>query len=143
MFDLAAPIDRPIHAQHDCWSKGWRVDRDFHFSDKQSIPRVHSSQQWLTQMKGLSQPEKLVNTKLESPPDPNTVRDGSIESTNDVTHYGTYIIHASSDLYLFQIAADYHFHFVRHFLRKHGIKEFTGSWSQKPGPLSYTVADLF
>ncbi|MBL9004832.1 MAG: hypothetical protein JNJ46_11330 [Myxococcales bacterium] len=110
-------------------------------ADKSVCPRVHSSNAWLEQMAGLGTPMDLINTKLE--PDPKAVLDGLLEGTDGYTRYGTYIVQATSDLYLFQIAADYHFHFVRNFLKRHDIMTFGGSWSQQIGPLSQTVTDLF
>lgn len=45
--------------------------------------------------------------------------------------------------YLFQIAADYHFHFVKHYLETHNIYRFRGTWSQQTSALSPDVSRLF
>jgi hypothetical protein len=79
----------------------------------------------------------------EKEPDPNAVLSGMLEKSTAWSRYGTYVVHARSDLYLFQIAADYHFHFVRHWLKDKGIRNFTGSWSSQMGPVAPTISDLF
>lgn len=110
-------------------------------------PRQFSSVQWQTQMRkvNLAPPENadLIDAKAE--PDSKAVLAGLVETSvgTGPTRYGTITVNATSDLYLFQIAVDYHFHFVKHWLKTKGIMEFTGSWSQKTGPLSPMVTDLF
>jgi|GEM_PF-1403439 len=84
-----------------------------------------------------------INIDADLEPDPNAVLDGAIEMTKRTDRYGTDYIHINSDLYLFQIAADYHFHFVKNYLERHGIYRFTGSWSQQTSALSPDVSSLF
>jgi hypothetical protein len=76
-------------------------------------------------------------------PDANAVLDGMIEETAAKSRFGTNYVNVNSDLYLFQIAADYHFHFVKHYLESHDIYKFTGSWSQQTSALSPEVSNLF
>ncbi len=84
-----------------------------------------------------------TNINVDSEPDSNAVLDGMIEMTDRSDRYGTDIVSINSDLYLFQIAADYHFHFVKDYLERHGIYRFTGSWSQQTSALSPHVSSLF
>ena len=86
-------------------------------------------------------PASLPDASVE--PDPRTVLDGMVEKTTDVTRYGTDYVNVYSDLYLFQIAADYHFHFVKDYLARHGIYRFKGSWSQQTSALSGDLSALF
>ncbi|MFY9260361.1 MAG: DUF6765 family protein [Gallionella sp.] len=76
-----------------------------------------------------------INIDVDPEPDANSVLDGMSKGTNNVN--------INSDLYLFQIAADYHFHFVKYYLERHGIYRFTGSWSQQTSALSPDVSNLF
>lgn len=76
-------------------------------------------------------------------PDPQTVLDGMVEKTDSITRYGTDYVNIYSDLYLFQIAADYHFHFVKDYLSRHGIYRFNGAWSQQTSALSGNLSALF
>ncbi len=111
---------------------------------KTTCPRKASSDAWVSNMfnsSGVVPPSTMIDAKQE--PDKGTVLEGMLAESTSSTRYGTYYINASSDLYLFQIAADYHFHFVKDYLSKHEILEFTGSWSQKVGPLSPMITDLF
>lgn len=86
-------------------------------------------------------PSTMIDVDAE--PDSHAVLDGMVESTNRVDRYGTDYVNIESDLYLFQIAADYHFHFVRHYLESHDIYRFTGSWSQQTSALSPQVVKVF
>lgn len=112
-------------------------------ANKQVCPRVHSAQQWMKHMAGLGMPDDIIDTKKE--PDPKAVLGGLIEKTSasSYSRYGSIVVNAMSDLYLFQIAADYHFHFVQHFLKSHQILKFSGSWSSQLGPVAPTISDLF
>jgi hypothetical protein len=105
-------------------------------------PRAFSSRQWVRHLSVLGQPT-YIDAKLE--PHPGTVLDGLLEKGTGTsgTRYGTYTVHARSDLYLFQIAIDYHFHFVKNWLKKNNILEFTGTWSTEPGALSPSITELF
>lgn len=78
-------------------------------------------------------PATLINVVQE--PDPGTVMAGRVGTTNNVQ--------LDSDLYLFQIAADYHFRWVQAYLSKARLYTFSASWSQQPGPLSPAVDKLF
>ncbi len=80
---------------------------------------------------------------VDSEPDTNAVLSGMIEMTSRLDRYGTDIVSINSDLYLFQIAADYHFHFVKDYLERHGLYRFTGTWSQQVSALSPDVSSLF
>jgi hypothetical protein len=86
-------------------------------------------------------PTTIIDADPE--PDPNAVLSGMVEKTEAMHRYGTDYVNVYSDLYLFQIAADYHFHFVKNYLTRHGIYQFTGSWSQQISALSPSVANLF
>ena len=95
-------------------------------------------------MSDLGKPADVIDAAKE--PDASAVLDGVIDQTKatSTTRYGTFYVHVLSDLYLFQIAADYHFQFVRHYLKNVAeIMEFSGSWSEQLGPLSVTVSSLF
>lgn len=84
-----------------------------------------------------------TNIDVDLEPDSQAVLDGMIEATTRADRYGTDYVNVSSDLYLFQIAADYHFHFVKDYLERHGIYRFTGSWSQQRSALAPDVSNLF
>ncbi len=93
--------------------------------------RKSSANAWQTAFSDT--PSSCINVDLE--PDPIAVLDGMSKGSNNVR--------IDSDLYLFQIAADYHFHFVKNYLERHGIYRFTGSWSQQMSALSPSVSNLF
>lgn len=93
---------------------------------------------------GIEGPVHLIDVENEDP-DPRAVLSGLLDHRDRLgTRYGTYYIHAQSDLYLylFQIATDYHFQFDKNWLSKHGILDFQGSWSNSQGPLSEEIIDL-
>lgn len=110
-------------------------------ADKGVCPRAHSSTQWMQSMRDYGLPTSVIDAKKE--PDPAGVLTGMLEKSTAWSRYGTYVVHASSDLYLFQIAIDYHFHFVRHWLKANNILEFSGSWSGQVGAVAPTISDLF
>lgn len=56
---------------------------------------------------------------------------------------GTSYVNVKSDLYLFQIAVDYHFYFVKNYLERNKIYAFKGGWSEREGPLSPRVLSMF
>lgn len=101
--------------------------------------RKSSSDAWQSIFGDL--PHTLINVDLE--PDPRAVLDGMVQATDATGRYGTDFVNVYSDLYLFQIAADYHFRFVKHYLAKHGIYHFQGSWSKQTSALSPGVDALF
>ena len=76
-------------------------------------------------------PATIINATLE--PDPNAVLEGRTGSN----------VRIDSDLYLFQIAADYHYYFIKHYLSQHKIYNFTGTWGQQRSALSPDVSSLF
>lgn len=100
--------------------------------------RHHSAERWVAELGALYEvPKTCIDTRVE--PDPAAVLPGLIAKPSGLsgaTRYGTFTVGATSDLYLFQIAADYHFRFVRHWLEVNGIQTFTGSWSKQAGPVS-------
>lgn len=112
-------------------------------ANSSNCPRQHSSKEWQKYMTrvGLAPPDDIIDAKAE--PDPKAVMPGMVVQSHNVTRYGTFVVNATSDLYLFQIAADYHFHFVKHWLKQHGIMTFSGSWSQQTSALASTITDLF
>jgi len=101
--------------------------------------RKSSANAWQT----VFQDPPSTNIDVDLEPDPNAVLSGMIEMTSRPDRYGTDIVNVNSDLYLFQIAADYHFHFVKNYLERHDIYRFTGSWSQQTSALSAGVSSLF
>lgn len=111
-------------------------------ANPQVCPRKHSAEKWITEMHkvGVNRPI-FIDAKLE--PDEHAVLDGMIQQSTSSTRYGDYVVNATSDLYLFQIAVDYHFHFVRHWLAERNILTFGGSWSKQLGPLPHLITDLF
>ena len=84
-----------------------------------------------------------TNIDVIAEPDANAVLDGMIEMTTASSRFGTNYVNVNSDLYLFQIAADYHFNFVKHYLESHDIYQFKGSWSQQTSALSPEILNLF
>ncbi|MBD3560138.1 hypothetical protein H6S82_14925 [Planktothrix sp. FACHB-1355] len=94
-------------------------------------------------------PIDLIDAKKE--PDEKTVLSGQIDynphSLDPLgkTRYGTFYINLYSDLYLFQIAADYQFHFVKNWTKTHKIGTsdlFEDSWSIQLGPLSDRISEI-
>ena len=123
---------------------GSAIDHPCEIADANNCPRKESALAWMRIMRdeGLAPPTDQIDAKQE--PDPLAVLPGQIHHSTDMgTRYGTFIIDASSDLYMFQVAADYHFHFVQSWLKKHGIMTFSGTWSREMGPLGVTISDLF
>lgn len=113
-------------------------------ADKTTCPRQHSANKWLEEMRkiGVKDPTVTIDTKQE--PDSATVLDGQIDYIKQTldplgkTRYGTYYVKLTSDLYLFQIAVDYHFHFVKNWLKTNKIGSnnlFEDGWSVQEGPL--------
>lgn len=86
-------------------------------------------------------PSALPDANVE--PDPRTVLDGMVEKTSNRNRFGDDYINIYSDLYLFQIAVDYHFHFVKRYLSRHRIYEFSGSWSRQTSALTGDLSALF
>lgn len=101
--------------------------------------RSVSAAAWQTQFGDA--PATIIN--VDSEPDANAVLGGLLEATKSITRYGTHTVSLYSDLYLFQIAADYHFHFVKNYLSSKKGYTFTNSWSQQTSALAPEVSTLF
>lgn len=106
----------------------------------QVLGRQSSAEAWLKTFGDA--PTQLIN--VQSEPDPAATMAGLIQETKNMTRFGINYVNACSDLYLFQVAADYHFHFVRNYLEHFGIYQFTGAWSNQRSALDPTaVKGLF
>jgi hypothetical protein len=109
--------------------------------DPTTCPRQLSSEAWLAQFPD-DQPGTIIDAEQE--PDDGAVLPGLVEAPGfplSMTRYGDFYVNVRSDLYLFQIAADYHFHFVRNWLQRHDVLTYRGSWSMKDGPFERHAAD--
>jgi len=113
-------------------------------ADTGTCPRYHSALQWqqrMTTEANIQAPATIIDTRQE--PDPGTVLDGMLTPSDAYGRYGYYYVSASSDLYLFQIAVDYHFHWSKHYLKTRRIMNYEGSWSQQVGAVAPAIADLW
>jgi hypothetical protein len=112
-------------------------------ANKQTCPRYHSAQQWQARMTeaGISAPTTIIDTRQE--PDPGTVLPGMLTPSSAYSRYGYYYVTANSDLYLFQIAADYHFQWAKNYLKTNRILTYSGSWSKQIGAVAPAVKDLW
>lgn len=112
-------------------------------SDKKNIPRGYSAARWKEQFRStFGVPADQIDAVKE--PDPLAVLPGELARPGSYSsRYNFFTITCASELYLFQIAADYHFQFVKQWLAKHGIMQFTGSWSKQLGAVSPLVSDLW
>ena len=119
------------------------IDHPTLLSDHNQCPRHVSSLAWMQHLgaEGITNPADVIDARQE--PDPGTVLPGVLHASDSSTRYGTFVVDASSDIYMFQVAADYHFHFVKHYLHRHEILDFGGTWSAKPAALAATIDDLF
>jgi hypothetical protein len=129
---LDAPFDAALQKAVDA------IERPFDLERKEA-GRGFSAKVWQEVFSDL--PASLPDANQE--PHPQTVLDGMIEKTSSPTRYGISYVNIHSDLYLFQIAADYHFHFVKDYLSRHGIYEFRSSWSHQTSALSGDLSGLF
>lgn len=120
-------------------------------ADKNNSPRVYSSSKWKDEMnkENIPEPKDIINPELE--PDKQAVFSGQIDyiphSLDPLgkSRYGTYYVDVASDLYLFHIAADYQFHFVKNWTKTHKIGPddlFEDSWSSQLGPLSNQISEI-
>ncbi len=128
------------------------ISKGVELADKNQCPRVHSSHSWIEEMGsvGITPPAKLIDCRIE--PDDCAKMGGQLDykpylsgPLAGTSRYGTFYINVESDLYLFQIAADYHFHFVKHWMQKHQIGPtdlFEDGWSIQLGPLSDQIAEI-
>ncbi|NJL59956.1 MAG: hypothetical protein HC887_10255 [Desulfobacteraceae bacterium] len=103
--------------------------------------RVFSAKAWIRHAKI----PNALQIDVEKEPCQQAVLDGKVTKPNVVsgkTAYGTFALDLKTpkgnicDLYLFHIAADYHFHFVRDWLQRENIAKLEDGWSTAPGPLS-------
>lgn len=101
--------------------------------------RAFSAQAWQKIFGDL--PADLPDANVE--PDARTVLHGVVRKTDHPDRFGIYYVNVYSDLYLFQIAADYHFHFVKQYLSKQGIYRFRSAWSQEISSLKGDLSALF
>lgn len=101
--------------------------------------RKNSADAWLE----ILRPKQIHEIDVIKEPDSKAILSGMVAVSQDSHRYGTSYVNIQSDLYLFQIAADYHFHFIKHYLKKNDIYHFTGSWSQQTSALSKEVEALF
>lgn len=109
--------------------------------DRTTNPRRTSAQAWLDQFPG-DDPDVGIDCGQE--PDPNALPAGVVERPSlplSLTRYGDFTVTIDSDLYLFQVAADYHFHVVRSWLARHGVRDFSGGWSVADGPFDRADID--
>jgi hypothetical protein len=127
------------------------ISSSIEISDKQNCPRAYSANRWKEEMDKvqIQAPSLLIDTQKE--PDEKTVLSGQVDYINHtfdplgLSRYGTFYINLTSDLYLFQIAADYQFQFVKNWTQTHNIglnKLFEDSWSKQPGSLSNQISEI-
>lgn len=119
------------------------IEKPCDLSVSSNVPRWESAMAWDHYMPqlGFAKPTR-VNTKLE-PDEPARMTGLQDSSIGTFTRYGDYFVRISSDLYLFQIAVDYHFHTVKRYLLAKGIRTFEGSWSQEVAALVGNLDTLF
>lgn len=108
--------------------------------DGNTTGRKSSANAWQAQFNEAS---PIIIDVDKEPDSPAAVMEGMLETTQRPDRYGIDYVRIDSDLYLFQIAADYHFHFVKHYLETQNLYKFTGSWSKQTSALSPLVIDLF
>ncbi|MBD2183028.1 DUF6765 family protein [Aerosakkonema funiforme] len=142
---------QPEHEKSKLAAAQKAISSPVEIADKNNCPRVYSANQWREEMDKLQieAPIDLIDAKKE--PDEKTVLSGQIDynphSLDPLgkTRYGTFYINLYSDLYLFQIAADYQFHFVKNWTKTHKIGTsdlFEDSWSIQLGPLSDRISEI-
>jgi hypothetical protein len=122
----------------------------FDLTNKKTLTRVHSEALW-QKMGALAAP--AIQVKDEDPPSKETVLDGAWtyrKAKGDLfgaTVHGTFVMELEHegkvcDLYLFQLAADYHLQFVYEWLKANDIAVLKDSWVTDPGPLSFGVKEF-
>jgi len=137
---------QPQKAKNELAAAQMAISEPCEIDNKENCPRKYSQEQWITKMQGvdIEAPIDLIDTELE--PHPKAVLDGQVDYDSMLgTRYGTYYINFASDLYLFEIAADYHFQFMKNWLTTHDIgtdELFTGSWSKQLGPISEKISEI-
>ncbi|MCG8634876.1 MAG: hypothetical protein MI863_13665 [Desulfobacterales bacterium] len=135
LFDPGSAGDK-LEGAKRAMSAHWDI------GDGNNCPRGLSAGQWITEMGRLDIQEPSVRIDTKEEPDKKAILDGQIDyKSMGGTRYGTYYVNLFSDLYLFQIAIDYNFQFVKHWTAKHdiGANLFNGSWSQAYGPLPEAI----
>ena len=119
---------------------------------KKGWPRVFSADAWR---------DCLSDLTINHPPKIETLHEtgehaeleGGEESLSSWTkgrrgpRYGTFTMEIMNGelpthFYLFQLAADYHFQYVKAWLRKFRSYDLTDRWSKQPGPLGAGIEDL-
>lgn len=105
--------------------------------DTKRTARKSSEMAWLKN--NTDHPEVMIDCDKES--DDKLTLEGMLDTA--AYRNGTSYVNVKSDLYLFQIAVDYHFHFVKNYLEEHEIHTFKGGWADREGPLSSNVSYLF
>ncbi len=113
---------------------------------EKKLGRVVSAKAWINVMDKLGYGTPKCVIDVEKEPDTKAVLKGEIDYNSMMgTRYGTYYINLKSDLYLFEIAADYHFHFVKYYLNSHNVGKglFDDSWCRQLGPLSKNIENIF
>lgn len=115
----------------------YAIDSSSRLKDSR-IVREFSAAAWQRVFSEADEPAAYLDVLEE--PHADAVLDGKAENCEGD---GSDCVDVNSDLYLFQIAADYHFHFVKNYLERHGIYTFTSSWSEQTGALSEDVSELF
>ncbi|MBP4044539.1 DUF6765 family protein [Chromobacterium violaceum] len=101
--------------------------------------RKSSAAAWLEAFE--DHPNSIIDVDAE--PYPSAKLDGMINETWRFDRFGTNYVQVDSDLYLFQIAADYHFHFVKNYLDRHLMFKFEGNWSKQTSALDPKKTELF
>ena len=120
------------------------IEKPCNLSVKSNVPRWESAKAWNQYMTQVGYPVPThVDTKKEPDDAANLtgLEDSSIGTWG--TRYGDYFVRITSDLYLFQIAADYHFQTVKRYLADRQIRNFEGSWSQHDAALVGNLDKLF
>lgn len=118
------------------------ISAHWDLADPKNCPRCLSSDTWMQEMNKIGIAEPLTRIDARQEPDEKARLDGLIYHKDVMgTRYGTYYVNLASDLYLFQIAVDYHFQFVKHWLTRNniGANLFSGSWSRAYGPLPQEI----
>jgi hypothetical protein len=120
-------------------------------ADKNNCPRAYSARKWVEEMDRVNIQAPIDIIDAEKEPDEKTILSGQIDYIPQaldpfgVSRYGTFYINLTSDLYLFQIAADYQFQFVKNWTKAHQIGPsdlFEDSWSRQQGSLSHKISEV-
>ena len=119
------------------------IEKPCDLAVKSNVPRYESAKSWDEYMPRVGFPKPtFIDTRLE-PDEPARLPGLQDSSIATFTRFGDYFVRISSDLYLFQIAADYHFHTVKRYLKAKDVRTFEGSWSQENAALVGDLDALF